>query len=99
MGSGIPNQQIIEFLSHTNVFNHLSPEILSDIMHRGVYLSGGGALVKGLAELIESEINVPVYISDDPLTTVARGTGIILENLARFKDVLIENESELPPKK
>ncbi|MGB3922264.1 MAG: rod shape-determining protein [Minisyncoccia bacterium] len=75
------------------------PEILSDIMQRGVYLSGGGALIKGLAELIESEINVPVYVSDDPLTTVARGTGIILEDLGKFKDVLIENESELPPKK
>lgn len=75
------------------------PEILSDIMQRGVYLSGGGALVKGLAELIENEINVPVYVSDDPLTTVARGTGIILEDLDKFKDVLIENESELPPKK
>ncbi len=75
------------------------PEILSDIMQRGVYLAGGGALVKGLPELIESEINVPVYVSDDPLTTVARGAGIILEDLEKFKDVLIENESELPPKK
>ncbi|MEK7176909.1 MAG: rod shape-determining protein [Patescibacteria group bacterium] len=81
------------------VLESTPPEILSDIMHRGVYLSGGGALVKGLAELIESEINVPVFITADPLTTVARGAGIILEDLDNFRSVLIENESELPPKK
>jgi rod shape-determining protein MreB len=56
-------------------------------------------LVKGLSELIEREINIPVHIADDPLTAVARGTGIILEDLDKFKDILIENESELPPKK
>ena len=75
------------------------PEILSDIMNRGVYLSGGGALIKGLAELIESEINIPVHVAADPLTAVARGTGIILEDLESFKDILIKNEGELPPKK
>ena len=75
------------------------PEILSDIMYRGVYLSGGGALIKGLAELIESEINIPVHVAADPLTAVARGTGIILEDLNNFKDILVENEGELPPKK
>jgi len=84
---------IIEVLEST------PPEILSDIMHRGVYLSGGGALIKGLAELIENEINIPVHIAADPLTAVARGTGIVLENLASFKSILIENEGELPPKK
>lgn len=81
------------------VLESTPPDILGDIMSRGVYLSGGGALVKGLAELIESEINIPVHIAADPLTAVARGTGIILEDLDRFKDLLIENESELPPKK
>ena len=81
------------------VLESTPPEILSDIMHRGVYLSGGGALIKGLAELIENEINIPVHIAADPLTAVARGTGIILEDLESFKDILIENEGELPPKK
>ncbi|MBI2673711.1 MAG: rod shape-determining protein [Candidatus Zambryskibacteria bacterium] len=75
------------------------PDILGDIMARGVYLSGGGSLVKGLAELIEGEINMPVHIAADPLTAVARGTGIILEDLESFKDLLIENEGDLPPKK
>ena len=93
--------QSIETLIETikEVLESTPPEILSDIMLRGVYLSGGGALVKGLAELIESEINVPVYVTADPLTTVARGTGIILEDIDSFRSVLIENESELPPKK
>ncbi|MEX2013699.1 MAG: rod shape-determining protein [Parcubacteria group bacterium] len=81
------------------VLESTPPEVLSDVMNRGVYLSGGGALVKGLAELIESEINIPVHVAPDPLTAVARGTGIILADLESFKDILIKNEGELPPKK
>ncbi len=93
--------QSVESLIETirEVLESTPPEILSDIMNRGVYLSGGGALVKGLAELIESEINIPVHVAADPLTAVARGTGIILEDLENFKDILIKNEGELPPKK
>lgn len=86
-------ESIIEVLEST------PPEILSDIMQKGVYLSGGGALIKGLAELIENEINIPVHITADPLTAVARGAGIILEDLEKFKCILIENEGELPTKK
>ena len=93
--------QSVESLIETTreVLESTPPEILSDVMHRGVYLSGGGALVKGLAELIESEINIPVHIAADPLTAVARGTGIVLEDLDSFKHILIENEGDLPPKK
>ena len=75
------------------------PEILSDIMQRGIYLIGGGALIKGLAEIITEYTKIPVHIASDPLTAVCRGTGIILENLELYKDVLIANEDELPPKK
>lgn len=75
------------------------PEILSDIMHRGVYLVGGGALLKGLAELLSQELKIPVHVDEDPLTAVARGTGVILEDIERYYDVLIQNEDELPPKK
>ncbi len=75
------------------------PEILSDIMQRGIYLIGGGALIKGLAEIITEYTKIPVHIAGDPLTAVCRGTGIILENLELYKDVLIANEDELPPKK
>jgi rod shape-determining protein MreB len=85
--------------STREVLEATPPEILSDIMSRGLHLSGGGALLKGLSELLENEINIPVHVASDPLTTVARGCGIILENLEDFKDILVENEDELPPKK
>ncbi|MEX2014150.1 MAG: rod shape-determining protein [Parcubacteria group bacterium] len=93
--------QSVESLVETirEVLESTPPEILSDIMGRGLYLSGGGALIKGLAELIESEIHIPVHVALDPLSAVARGTGIILEDLERFRDILIKNEGELPPKK
>ena len=90
-------ESIIEAIRE--VLESTPPDILSDIMNRGVYLSGGGALVKGLPELVESEINIPVHIALDPLTAVARGTGIILEDLKSFENILIKNEGELPPKK
>lgn len=75
------------------------PEIVSDIMQRGMFLTGGGALIKGLAEIIHEYTKIPVHIAADPLTAVCRGTGIILENTDLYKDVLIVNEDELPPKK
>jgi rod shape-determining protein MreB len=75
------------------------PEILSDVMHRGIHLVGGGALIKGLDTLISSTLKIPVYIADDPLTAIARGTGIILEDLEKYQEVLIQNEDELPAQK
>jgi rod shape-determining protein MreB len=75
------------------------PEVLSDVMNRGLYLTGGGALIRGLAEIIAEYAKVPVHIAMDPLTAVCRGTGIILENLDLYKDILIANEDDLPPKK
>ncbi|MEK7635008.1 MAG: rod shape-determining protein [Patescibacteria group bacterium] len=71
------------------------PEVLSDIMHRGVYLAGGGALIKGFAEILKEEIKIPVYIADDPLTCVVRGTGIILEKMDQFGEVLIADENDI----
>src|ERR1035437_9318238 len=71
------------------------PEILSDVMHRGIHLVGGGALIKGLDELISHTLQIPIHIADDPLTAIARGTGIILEDLEKYKDVLIQNEDEI----
>jgi len=78
------------------VLESAPPEILSDVMRRGIYLVGGGAMLKGLAEFLHQWLKIPVYIAEDPLTSVARGTGIILENLEEFSDLLVKNEDELP---
>lgn len=74
------------------------PEILADVMRRGVHLVGGGALVKGLAELLEETLQLPITVADDPLTAIARGAGIILEDLDAFRSVLIQSEDDLPSK-
>jgi rod shape-determining protein MreB len=94
------SQSIASLVEATReVLETTPPEVLSDIMNRGIYLAGGGALIKGLAELLEEEIKIPVHMAEDPLTSVARGTGIILEDLESFKEVLIQNEDELPYQK
>ncbi|KKR73229.1 MAG: Cell shape determining protein MreB, partial [Candidatus Nomurabacteria bacterium GW2011_GWA1_40_8] len=74
------------------------PEILSDIMHRGITLTGGGALIAGLDQLLHSVLKIPVYVVEDPLSAVARGTGVILDNVPFYKDVLIGQLDELPPR-
>jgi len=74
------------------------PEILSDIMHRGITLTGGGALLPGLSELLQRSLKIPVYVVDDPLSAVARGTGVILDNLSLYQEVLIRHQDELPPR-
>jgi len=72
------------------------PEILSDVMRRGVHLVGGGALIKGLDELLSETLKIPVTIAEEPLTAIARGAGIILEDLDRYRSVLLESEDDLP---
>jgi len=72
------------------------PEILADVMRNGIYLTGGGALIRGLPEVLTEYVGIPVYVADDPLTAVARGAGVILEELEKFEDMLIQNENELP---
>jgi rod shape-determining protein MreB len=84
--------------STKEVLETTPPEVLSDVMQRGVYLVGGGALIKGLRELLEESLKIPVHVDSDPLTAVARGTGVILERLDEFAPMLIENEDELPLK-
>ena len=74
------------------------PEILSDIMHRGIHLAGGGAMIKGFREVLSSEIGIPVYVADDPLTCVVRGTGVILEKIEKYKDMLIADENDISAK-
>jgi len=66
-----------------------APELSSDLLDRGIFLTGGGALIKGLDERIKMETGVSVHVAEDPLTAVARGTGKVLEDLDYFKKVLL----------
>jgi rod shape-determining protein MreB and related proteins len=71
------------------------PELLADIMDRGIVLAGGGALLRGLDKLIAIETRTIVHIADDPLTCVVRGTGIVLEDIDLLSDVLVPNRFKL----
>lgn len=70
------------------------PELLADIMSSGILLAGGGSLLRGFAELVESETQVPVRVTEDPLTAVVRGTGVVLENLDTLSDVLVDIQND-----
>lgn len=63
------------------VLEQTPPELSADIIEKGIILTGGGALIKGLPELLQEELKVPVYKAEDPLSCVAEGTGIMLEKL------------------
>lgn len=64
------------------------PEVAADILDRGITLTGGGALLRGLDKRIRDETNLPVHVAEDPLTCVVRGTGKILEDIASYRKVL-----------
>jgi len=74
------------------------PEILADVMHRGIVLAGGGALIQGLDVLLQNALKIPVYVAEDPLSAVARGAGVVLEDLEFYKEVLVNTQDELPPR-
>jgi rod shape-determining protein MreB len=80
------------------VLEQTPPEILSDIMRRGVFMTGGGALIRGLGRLMHKELQIPVHIAEEPLSAVARGAGIVLEDLEQYSEVLISEDDELPPR-
>ena len=73
---------IMEALSQT------PPELAADIYNTGIYLAGGGALLRGLDKRLSQKTDLPIYVSEDPLQAVVRGTGIALKNIDRFKTVL-----------
>lgn len=81
------------------VLESTPPEIVADIMKRGIFLVGGGALIRGLDKLLESELQIPVHIAQEPLTAVARGTGVILENINQYKEAIMVDDDELPKEK
>ena len=74
------------------------PEILSDIMHRGLVLTGGGALIRGLDILLQKTLKIPIYIAEDPLTAVARGTGVVLDDFDTYQEVLLNTDDTSVPR-
>jgi rod shape-determining protein MreB len=74
------------------------PELLSDIIHRGLVLSGGGALLRGLDTMIQNVLKIPIYVAEDPLTAVARGAGIILDEFESYKEVLLNTDDTSVPR-
>ncbi len=80
-------QKIVEIVKIT--LEKTPPELASDIMEKGIVLAGGGALIKNLDKLLSMETGMPVYIAEDPLDCVVRGTGKTLEDLERLKRVLV----------
>ena len=74
------------------------PELLADIMEKGIHLAGGGALLRHLDTLIARETKIPTVIVEDPLTAVVRGAGLVLENIDELRDVIVETESLEPPR-
>lgn len=111
--SGLPkevaveNQEIQAALKHSvnllvnaikDVIEDTPPELLADVMHRGIHLVGGGSLLRGLDRLIAQETQIKTKVADDPLTAVVRGAGFILEDIDILSEVLVPTEYEPLPK-
>ena len=64
------------------------PELSSDIVDKGIMMTGGGALIRGLDKLLNHETNLPIHVDEEPLTCVVRGGGRILDDLPRYRGVL-----------
>lgn len=93
IGSSI--QALLETIRE--VMEGAPPEILSDIMRRGIHVVGGGAQIKGLGDFLSDWLGVPVKVDEDPLTAVARGTGRALEDIEYYRGLFINDEDSLPP--
>ncbi len=89
-------REIVEAIKLT--VEETPPELVADIMGRGIYLAGGGGLLKGLDVLVSRETKMPVHVADDPLTAVARGTGLVLEDIDALKDILVPTQFGKIPK-
>ena len=74
---------VMETLSQT------PPELAADIYNTGIYLAGGGSMLRGLDKRLSQKTDLPVYIAEDPLRAVVRGTGITLKNLTKYKGILV----------
>ena len=82
-------EKIVDLVRQT--LERTPPELSSDIMEKGIVLAGGGALIKNIDKLIAERTEMPVYVAEDPLECVVKGTGKTLEDLERLKTVLINS--------
>ncbi len=82
-----PVQIIVE--SVRRAFEKTPPELTADVAEYGIVLTGGGALIKGLDKLLEKEMNVKVYVADDPLTSVVVGVGLAMQDMREYKRVFL----------
>ncbi|PIR90485.1 rod shape-determining protein [bacterium (Candidatus Gribaldobacteria) CG10_big_fil_rev_8_21_14_0_10_37_21] len=80
-------EKIIEGIKH--VLRETPPELSADIMNKGMILSGGGALLRALDQLIAKSTGVPCFVADEPLFCVVKGTGVVLENLDIYKKTIM----------
>ncbi len=72
-----------------NALEKTPPEIYADIVKNGIYLTGGGALLRGLDKRLTDKIHIPFHIAEDPLHSVAKGTGVALKNIHVYSAVLM----------
>jgi len=75
-----------------DALDEVPPELISDLLDSGVCLAGGGSQILGLVPRLKDELNLRVWVADDPMTCVARGAGLVLENLAKYKRFLVSLE-------
>ncbi|MBN1341845.1 MAG: rod shape-determining protein, partial [Phycisphaerae bacterium] len=79
----------------TNTLERAEPELAADLVENGIHLAGGGALLRGLDEVLSKATGLMCKLVEDPLSCVARGTSVYLENLAEWKDTMESDEDEL----
>jgi rod shape-determining protein MreB len=75
-----------------DVVEETPPELVADLITRGIHLAGGGSLLRGLPELVQEATGIPTRLAEDPLTAVVRGCGIILEDVESLKEILIHEQ-------
>ena len=86
-------QQIVEAVRQT--IEETPPELVADVMEKGIVMAGGGALLRGLDRLIAQATQTKVHVADDPLTSVVRGAGLVLEDLETLKQVLVPTQPNM----
>ena len=89
-------EELVE--SVKEVIETTPPEIVADVMRRGIYLCGGGALIRGLPELLSNALGVNVVVAPDPLTAVVRGTAAVLADLDLYEEAILRSDDELVPR-